>query len=58
MKQLSKAKVTVRLRKAENRNEWYIYLESYPVFVPSKKDPKRIREYLNSTKILLVNANF
>jgi len=47
MKQLSKTKVTVRLRKAENRNEWYIYLESYPVFVPGKEDPKRIREYLN-----------
>jgi integrase len=47
MKQLSNTKVTVRLRKAENRNEWYIYLESYPVFVPGKEDPKRIREYLN-----------
>ncbi len=47
MKQLSKTKVTVRLRKAEDRNEWYIYLESYPVFVPGKTKPQRIREYLN-----------
>ena len=46
MKQLSKTKVTVRLRKAEDRNEWYIYLESYPVVVPGKTNPQRIREYL------------
>lgn len=47
MKQLSKTRVTVRLRKAEDRKEWYIYLESYPVFVPGKTNPQRIREYLN-----------
>lgn len=47
MKQLSKTKVTVRLRKAEDRKEWYIYLECYPVFVPGKKAPQRVREYLN-----------
>jgi len=47
MKQLSKTKVTVRLRKVEDRKEWYIYLESYPVFVPGKNRPQRIREYLN-----------
>lgn len=47
MKQLSKTKVTVRLRKVKDRKEWYIYLESYPVFVPGKTKPKRIREYLN-----------
>lgn len=47
MKQLSKTKVTVRLRKAEDRKEWYIYLESYPVFVPGESKPQRIREYLN-----------
>jgi integrase len=54
MKQLSKTKVTVRLRKAENRNEWYIYLESYPVFVPGKKTPQRIREYLNRSVTTVV----
>lgn len=47
MKQISKTKVTVRLRKAEDRKEWYIYLESYPVFVPGNTNPQRIREYLN-----------
>ncbi len=47
MKQLSKTRVTVRLRKAEDRKEWYIYLESYPVFAPGKTNPQRIREYLN-----------
>ncbi len=47
MKKVSKTKVTVRLRKAEFRKEWYIYIESYPVFVPGKTKPQRIREYLN-----------
>lgn len=47
MKQLSNTKVTVRIRKAEDRKEWYIYLESYPVFVPGKEIPQRIREYIN-----------
>nr|WP_317630696.1 site-specific integrase [uncultured Flavobacterium sp.] len=47
MKQLSKTKVTVRLRKAEDRKEWYVYIESYPVQISGKKTPQRIREYLN-----------
>ena len=47
MKELFHTKVTVRLRKAEDRKEWYIYIESYPVFVPEKKAPQRIREYIN-----------
>lgn len=47
MKQLSNTKVTVRLRKAEDRKEWYVYIESYPVYVPSKQTPQRVREYLN-----------
>lgn len=46
MKELSNTKVTVRLRKAEDRKEWYVYIESYPVLVPRKKSPQRIREYL------------
>lgn len=49
MKELSKAKSTVRLRKVEDRKEWYVYIESYPVFVPGKNTPQRIREYLNRT---------
>lgn len=47
MKRLSNTKVTVRLRKAEDRKEWYVYLESYPVSVPNKEMPQRVREYLN-----------
>ncbi len=47
MKELSNTKVTVRLRKIEDRKEWYVYIESYPVFVPGKNSPQRIREYLN-----------
>ncbi len=47
MKELTNTKVTVRLRKAEDRKEWYVYIESYPVFVPGKQTPQRIREYLN-----------
>ena len=37
----------MRLRKIEGRKEWYVYIESYPVFVPGKKSPQRMREYLN-----------
>jgi hypothetical protein len=47
MKQLAKTKVTVRLRKAEDKNQWYVYIESYPVEVSGKKAPQRILEYLN-----------
>jgi hypothetical protein len=43
MKQLSKTQVTVRLRKAEDRKEWYVYLESYPVFIAGKNKPQRSR---------------
>ena len=49
MKELSKTKSTVRLRKVEDRKEWYLYIESYPVFVAGKKQPQRVREYLNRT---------
>lgn len=47
MKELTNTKVTVRLRKAEQRKEWYVYIESYPVLVPGKRTPQRVREYLN-----------
>jgi hypothetical protein len=49
MKELSKTKSTVRLRKVEDRKEWYLYIESYPVYVAGKKPPQRVREYLNRT---------
>ena len=45
MKQLSNTKATVRIRKAEDRKEWYLYIESYPVIVDGKAT--RVRQYLN-----------
>jgi integrase len=47
MKQLNHTKVTVRIRKAAFRNEWYLNIESYPVFVQGQKKPQRIVESLN-----------
>ncbi|GHV68824.1 tyrosine recombinase [Bacteroidia bacterium] len=49
MKELVKTKATVRLRKVEDRKEWYLYIESYPVYVPRKNQAQRVREYLNRT---------
>ena len=40
-------KCTVRLRKAEFKKEWYVYVESYPVYETNEETPKRVREYLN-----------
>ena len=51
MKGLAKTKSTVRLRKVEDRKEWYLYIESYPVYVADKKQPQRVREYLNRTSV-------
>lgn len=42
-------KCTVKLRKHETRNEWYLYIEAYPVYVNGNAQPKRVREYLNRT---------
>ena len=42
-------KVSVRLRKSEVRDEWYLYLEAYPVFKAGHDKPCREREYLNRT---------
>lgn len=48
-KSLNHTKVTVKLRKAETRDEWYIYLEKYPIIKPGCLKPTREREYLNRT---------
>lgn len=40
-------KVSVKLRKSELRDEWYLYLEAYPVFKAGCDKPRREREYLN-----------
>ena len=48
-KAFANTRVAVKLRKSEYREEWYLYIESYPVFVPGKTTPQRLREYLNRT---------
>ena len=42
-------KCTVRLRKHDEKNSWYLYIEAYPVYVNGNPTPKRVREYLNRT---------
>lgn len=48
-KALDKTKVCVRLRKSEYREEWYLYLEMYPIYDAGNEKPRREREYLNRT---------
>lgn len=48
-KALVNTRVSVKLRKSEYRDEWYLYVESYPVFQSGKDTPQRVREYLNRT---------
>ena len=46
-KTIVNTKVSVKLRKSEYADEWYLYLESYPVFKPGYTKVIREREYLN-----------
>lgn len=46
---LVNTQVPVKLRKSEYRDEWYLYVESYPVFHSGKDTPQRVHEYLNRT---------
>lgn len=46
-KPLSNTKVTVKLRKSEYHNEWYLIIESYPVFKPGSNKACRVIEALN-----------
>ena len=48
-KALAHTRVTVKLRKSEYHDEWYIYIEAYPVFQSGREKPQRLREYLNRT---------
>ena len=48
-KPLLHTKVTVKLRKSIFREEWYLYIESYPVYNPGSTKPKRIIEAVNRT---------
>lgn len=48
-KVLVNTKVTVKLRKSEYHNEWYLIIESYPVFRPGSTKPSRVIEAINRT---------
>ena len=48
-KALTNTRVTVKIRKSDFRDEWYLYLEAYPIYTPGKKTPSRVREYVNRT---------
>ena len=37
-KALSHTRVTVKLRKSEYHNEWYLYIEAYPVFQSGREN--------------------
>ena len=63
-KALHNTKSSVKLRKSEYRDEWYLYIESYPVFAPGKDKPQRVREYVNRVQqeltqrgIVLISPN-
>ena len=46
-KPLLHTKVTVKLRKSEYREEWYLVVESYPIRKPDGGKPGRIIESVN-----------
>ena len=43
---LKPIKCTVKLRKAEFKEEWYVYIESYPIYEENKDTPKVYRMYI------------
>jgi len=46
-KELLNPRVSVKLRKAESRQEWYIYIEIYPARVEGKPGKQRVRKYIH-----------
>ena len=46
-KKLLNTKVTVKLRKSEYKEEWYLIVEAYPVYDPGNPKRKRIVESIN-----------
>ena len=48
-KPLLHIKVTVKLRKSEYHEEWYLVIESYPVHKPDSNKPGRIIEAVKRT---------
>ena len=48
MKKFAHTKATVRLRPVEFRDkQWYVYIESYPVYESCSSQPQRKRDYTN-----------
>lgn len=46
-KKLSNTKCTVKLRKSEYRDEWYLIIDIYPVYKTPGGKPTRIKEGVN-----------
>lgn len=46
-KKLAHTKCTVKLRKSEYRDEWYLIIDIYPVFKSTDSKPYRIKEGVN-----------
>lgn len=46
-KSLAHTKCTVKLRKSENRDEWYLMIDIYPIFKTPNSKPSRIKEAVN-----------
>ena len=46
-KKLLNTKVTVKLRKSEYKEEWYLIVEAYPVYDPCNPKRKRVIESIN-----------
>lgn len=50
-KKLSNTKCTVKLRKSEYRDEWYLIIDIYPVYKQPGGKPSRIKEGVNRSVI-------
>ena len=46
-RKLALTKVSVKLRKKEFHEGWYLYLDIYPIYQPGSDKPQRIRENLH-----------
>lgn len=46
-RKLALTKVSVKLRKKEFQEGWYLYLDIYPIYKPGSDKPQRIRENLH-----------
>ena len=57
MKRLDYTKVSVKLKKSEWRDEWFIYLEAYPVYETGNDKPKRVRDISGGLLLPLYGIN-